>query len=83
MTPVRRSKRIADKTPQKTPLNFDKPKGLEIDLEDVGVTVHQQIELLENDALIGEDNDGIITSLRNTPLQNTPHKPQNTHLRFE
>ena len=68
MTPVRRSKRIADKTPQKPVLNFDKPKGLEFDLDDiVSGDVTQKIEVLENDALIAQDNDGIITSLRNTP----------------
>jgi hypothetical protein len=75
LTPVRRSKRIADKTPQKPTLNFDKPKGIEVDLEDIisgGLT--EQIELLENDALIAQDNDGIITGLRNTPIRNTPHQ---------
>ena len=40
---------------------FEKPKGLEIEGVTVeGVTVHQQIELVDNDL------DGIITSLRNT-----------------
>ena len=74
MTPVRRSKRIADKTPQKPTLNFDKPKGIEVDLEDI-ISVTEPIELLENDALIAQDNDGILNGLRNTPIKrNTPHE---------
>ena len=67
MTPVRRSTRIANLKGKPT-LNLEKPKGLEIDLDDLGITFHEGLEILDNKALPSEDNMGIIEGIKNCTI---------------
>ena len=74
MTPVRRSKRIAAKTPSKTPskplmsetMAAKSAKGLEADLDEVLTEKNVQIEVLENPML--PESAGILSLIKhNTP----------------
>ena len=61
MTPVRRSKRIADKTPKTGEKIHDlkTPKGLEIDVSELGKTFNEKVEFLANEALESADNQAV------------------------
>lgn len=67
VTPVRRSTRIANRA-EKPVLNPAKPKGGEIDLEDLGTTFTDHVEILENTRLTEEDNIGIIDAIKNLTI---------------
>ena len=70
MTPVRRSKRIAAKTPSKTPMSetmaAKSAKGLEADLDEVLVEENVHIEVLAN-PMLPESADILSLIKHNTP----------------